>query len=124
MTDPQVISMPGGEKMAVVPLEEYKRLSRNAEELSDLRAYDEAAQRLAAGQEEMLPSQFAERILGGESAVRVWREFRQISVKELARRAGISGSYLSQIESGSRTGALPTMKSLAQALNLDIGDLA
>lgn len=124
MTDPQVISTPGGEKMAVLPLEEYMRLCRNVEELADLRAYDEATQRLATGQDEMLPARFAERILEGESAVRVWREFRQLSTKELARRADISASYLSQIESGSRAGALSTMKSLAQALELDLNDLA
>ncbi|MCY4156874.1 MAG: helix-turn-helix transcriptional regulator [Gammaproteobacteria bacterium] len=93
-------------------------------ELADLRAYDEAAQRLAAGQDEMLPAQFAERILEGESAIRVWREFRRINAKELSRQVGISRAYLSQIENGSRAGALPTMKALAQALNLDLGDLA
>ncbi len=124
MSEAQVISTPGGEKMAVVPLAEYRQLLHSAEELADLRAYDEVARRLAAGQDEMLPAQFAERILEGESAIRVWREFRQISAKELSRQAGISAAYLSQIENGSRAGALPTMKALAQALNLDLSDLA
>ena len=123
MTDPQIINTPAGEEMAVLPLEEYKRLLRSAEELVDIRSYDEAIQRLAGGQDEMLPAEFADRIIDRESAVRVWREYRKLSVKDLARRAKISASYLSQIEGGSRAGSLPTMKALAEALCLDLDDL-
>lgn len=124
MSDPQIISTPAGEQMAVLPLEEYRHLLRSAEELTDIRAYDSAIERLAKGQDEMIPAEFAHRILEGESAVRVWREYRGLSVKELAHQANISASYLSQIEGGSRAGSLLTMKALAQALNLDIDDLA
>ncbi len=123
MSDPQIISTPAGEQMAVLPLEEYRQLLRSAEELTDIRAYDRAIEQLAKGQDEMVPSGFAHRILEGESAVRVWREYRKLSVKELARKADISASYLSQIEGGSRVGSLPTMKALAQALDLELADL-
>lgn len=124
MSDPQIISTPAGDQMAVLPLEEYRHLLRSAEELTDIRAYDRAVERLAKGHDEMIPSEFAHRILEGESAVRVWREYRKLSVKELARQANISASYLSQIEGGSRAGSLPTMKALAQALQLNLADLA
>lgn len=123
MSDPQIISTPAGERMAVLPLEEYRHLLRSAQELRDIRAYDRAIEQLAEGQDEMIPSEFADRILEGESAVRVWREYRKLSVKELAGQANISASYLSQIEGGSRAGSLPTMKALALALNLDLDDL-
>ena len=123
MSDPQIISTPAGERMAVLPLEEYRHLLRSAEELSDIRTYDRAIEQLAKGQDEMIPSEFADRILEGESAVRVWREYRKLSVKELAGQANISASYLSQIEGGSRAGSLPTMKALALALHLDLDDL-
>lgn len=123
MSDPQIISTPAGEQMAVLPLEEYRHLLRSAEELTDVRAFDRAIERLANGQDEIIPSAFADRILDGENAVRVWREYRKLSVKELARRASISASYLSQIEGGSRAGSLPTMKALAKALDLDLTDL-
>ena len=123
MSDPQIISTPAGERMAVLPLEEYRHLLRSAEELRDIRTYDRAIEQLAKGQDEMIPSDFADRILEGESAVRVWREYRKLSVKELAGQANISASYLSQIEGGSRAGSLPTMKALALALHLDLDDL-
>ena len=123
MSDPQIISTPAGERMAILPLEEYRHLLRSTEELSDIRAYDRAIEQLAKGQDEMIPSEFADRILEGESAVRVWREYRKMSVKELAGQANISASYLSQIEGGSRSGSLPTMKALAKALRLKLADL-
>ncbi len=123
MTDPQIIKTPAGEEMAVLPLAEYKRLLQSAEESVDIRAFDKAIQRLSSGQDEMIPAEFADRILDGESPVRAWREYRKLSVKELARQANISASYLSQIEGGSRAGSLPTMKALAEALCLDLDDL-
>ena len=123
MTDPQIIKTPAGEEMAVLPLAEYKRLLQSAEESVDIRAFDKAIQRLSSGQDEMIPAEFADRILDGESPVRAWREYRKLSVKELARQANISASYLSQIEGGSRAGSLPTMKALAGALCLDLDDL-
>ena len=123
MSDPQIISTPTGERMAVLPLEEYRHLIRSAKELADIRAYDRAIEQLAKGQDELIPSEFADRILEGESAIRIWREYRKLSVKELAGQANISASYLSQIEGGSRAGSVPTMKALAQALDLDLADL-
>ena len=105
MTHPQMINTP------------------TEEDLRDIRAYDLAIEQLAKGQDEMIPSEFADRILEGESDVRVWREYRKLSVKELAGQANISASYLSQIEGGSRAGSLPTMKALALALHLDLDDL-
>lgn len=123
MSDPQIIDTPAGERMAILPLEEYRLLLRSAEELSDIRAYDRAVEQLAKDRDEMIPPEFADRVLEGESAVRVWREYRNLSVKKLAGQANISASYLSQIEGGSRSGSLPTMKALAQALDLDLADL-
>ena len=123
MRQPQVIATPAGERMVVIPLADYRQLCQAAEDLHDIRAYDAAKQRLAAGRDEFIPAEFAERILDGESPVRVWRECRGVSVRELAARATISAAYLSQIEGGSRNGSLATMKALAGALSLELDDL-
>ncbi len=123
MSHPQIIDTPGGERMVVLPLSEYEQLCAAAEDLMDVQAYDKAKQRLAAGEDEMVPAAFADRILDGENKVRVWREYRTLSVKELAERAEISAAYLSQIENGDREGSVSTMKALAAALSLDLDDL-
>ena len=72
----------------------------------------------------MIPAEFGDRILGDESPVRVWREYRGLSIKQLAASAQISPAYLSQIEGGSRNGSLSTVKALAEGLGLDVDDLS
>lgn len=123
MPPAQVIDTPGGERMVVLPLKDHERLCAAAEDLADMRAYDRAKQGLAAGTDELIPADFGDRILDGESPVRVWREYRGLSVKQLAAGAQISAAYLSQIEGGSRNGSVSTMKALAKCLSLDVDDL-
>ena len=123
MPPAQMIDTPGGERMVVLPLKDYERLCAAAEDLADMWAYDRSKQSLAAGTDELIPAEFGDRILDGESPVRVWREYRGLSVKQLAAGAQISAAYLSQIEGGSRNGSLSTMKALAKCLSLDVDDL-
>ena len=123
MPRPQIIETPKGERMVVLPLKEYERLRDAAENFDDVRAFDEAKRRLTTGEDELIPAKFADRIFNGESPVRVWRNYRGLSVKELAKRAKISAAYLSQIEGGSREGSISTMKALAATLSLEIDDL-
>jgi DNA-binding XRE family transcriptional regulator len=123
MNKPTIITTPNGDRMAVIPVEEYERLVEAAEETTDVRAYDEAKRRLASGQDEMLPSAMVNRILDGENALRVWREHRGLTLKELADKAQVSAPFLSQIEKGQREGSVETMRKLADALKISVDDL-
>lgn len=117
------ITTPGGEDLVLLPREEYERLVEAAEDLADIAAYDEAKRRLAAGEDEMVPAAIARRLLGDEHPVRVWRDHRGLTVKDLAEAALISPSYLSQIETGRREGTLETMARIARVLRIDLDDL-
>ena len=121
--DPQIIVTDKGERMVVLSLGEYERLVAAAEEAADLRAYDEARARLAAGRDELVPEDVASRLLDGENPVRVWRRYRGKTQAELAAAAGLSAPYLSQIESGRRSAAADTLKRLADALGVAVDDL-
>ena len=96
--------------------------SEAADDAADVRAYDRAKQRLASGEAEMVPAEFVNRILDGENKIRVWREFRGMTARELAAKADISEDHLSQIEGGERDG-VETIKRIAAALRLDVDDL-
>lgn len=123
MGPPQIIETSTGEKLAVIPLEEYRRLVDAAEDAADQGAYDEAKRRLASGEDELVPEPFAGRLLNGESPVRVWRELRGMTPGELADAAGISAAFLSQIEGGRREGRVATLKAIAAALRVSLDDL-
>jgi transcriptional regulator with XRE-family HTH domain len=63
------------------------------------------------------------RILDGENALRVWREYRGLTVKQLADKAGVSAPFVSQIETGQREGSIETMRKLAGVLKVSLDDL-
>ena len=92
--------------------------------LDDVKAYDEAKRRLAAGEDELVPAEIVDRLLSGENPVRVWREHRGLKAQTLAERSRISAAYLSQIEGGQRDGSFETMRRIAEALQVSLDDLA
>jgi DNA-binding XRE family transcriptional regulator len=112
-----------GEAYVALTRAAYEKLVEAAEDAADLRAIAQFERRLAAGEEEFVPSEMVDRILAGENRVRVWREHRGLSVSALAEKAGIAQPYLSQIETGKREGTLQTMKKIADALKLTVDDL-
>ena len=99
-------------------------LQEALEDLEDIAAIDAFERRKAAGAAVMIPAEYANRILDGENKVRVLREFRGLPSGDLAAKAGISPSYLSQIESGARAGTVDVFRRIATALDLSIDDIA
>ena len=118
----QVIEKGGKPEWAVIPYQDYERLLEEAEMAQDIRAYDEAKKSIAEG-EELVPSEVTYAILDGANPVRVWREHRGLTQKQLAQAAGISVAYLSQIESGKRVGSTGVLATLAKRLARSLDDL-
>jgi DNA-binding XRE family transcriptional regulator len=124
MAPVQYITTPTGGRMVVLPEAEYKKLAEAAKDAADAEAVREFNARLAASEEELMPAEFANRIIDGENKIRVWREFRAITARDLAEKAEISASFLSQIENGERDGSFETIKKIAAALRISVSDLA
>ncbi len=118
----QVILKEGKPEYAVIPYEDYVRLLEEAEMLGDIRDYDAAVEAIGRG-EELIPSEVVYALLDGANPIRVWREYRGSSQGALAAAVGISPSYLSQLESGKRTGTAEVLSAIARALNVDLDDL-
>jgi DNA-binding XRE family transcriptional regulator len=119
----QIITTPNGERMIVLSEAEYERLVDRLEDAEDIATIRRFEQKLAAGEEEMIPAEYVYRMLEGENPVAVWREYRGLTAKALAETAGITQAYLSQIETGKRDGTVGTMKKIAEALKVTIDDL-
>ncbi|MGH2341867.1 helix-turn-helix domain-containing protein [Segnochrobactraceae bacterium EtOH-i3] len=124
----QFITTPSGERLVVLPENEYNDLVKIAdgamEDAADSAAYARFLAREAAGETEMIPAEIVNRLLAGENPVRVWRSHRGLTVTELAEKAGVAQPYLSQIETGKRDGTLETMRRIAAALGVTLDDLA
>ena len=91
--------------------------------LQDVRDYDMAIEAIERGEEELIPGEVVYAILDGENPIRVWREYRGLTQKQLAEAANISKPYLSQLETGKRTGTAEVLTAVAYALNLSLDDI-
>ncbi|MBL6935047.1 MAG: helix-turn-helix transcriptional regulator [Alphaproteobacteria bacterium] len=125
----------------------FQRLADNADAMAkDFRAasdavmemthrddaeYDEDAEDLAAHRaaltghppEDFLSGDEVLRMVRGESPLVVWREHRNMTATALAKAAGVSPGYFSEIENGKKPGSAKAWKSLAKALNLTVDDI-
>lgn len=122
MLTPQVIKRNGETAFAVIPWDEWVRVSRLAglAEKTDEQLYREAVARIDSGKEQVWPSTLVDRLLADQSAVKVFREHRGLTQAALAAKAGIGAPYLAQIEQGVRRGSLKTLRRLAAALAVDL----
>ena len=118
-TQVQVIERDGVPEYAVVPFEDFEEMSRLSEQMRDIQAYDAAMDDPG----DALPHELMTRLVDGESPLRIWREHRQLTQVELARRAGIDKTYLSQIEDGHKPGSVAVLAKLASALGVEVDDL-
>ncbi len=111
-------------EMITIPLDEYQALRHAAEELDDLRAFDRAKGALDAGEDELFPAETLNRLLAGESPLRVWRELRGLTQSGLASTSGVNRVQIADIEAGRRKGSIETARKLADTLGVAIDDLA
>ena len=113
----------GMTETVTIPKDEYLRLKAIEEDMADLHSATETLERIKAGTEELIPAAVVDRLLDGHAPLTVWREHRQLSQAELARRSDVNRVQIIDIEAGRKTGSVTTLKKLAVALGVDLDDL-
>jgi ribosome-binding protein aMBF1 (putative translation factor) len=73
--------------------------------------------------QEAIPDEVVGRLIDGENPVRVWREYRGLSLRALAERTDASPSALSDIETGKSAGRPGTLQRVARVLGVGLDDL-
>jgi DNA-binding XRE family transcriptional regulator len=111
-------------EMVTVSRREYDRLRAAAEDMADLQAYDRAKAAMRTGEEELVPARFANRLLDGESPVRVYRDLRGLTQAALAEKAGVNRVTVAELETGRKQGSVTTLQRVADALAVTLDDLA
>jgi DNA-binding XRE family transcriptional regulator len=119
----QIIERDGKPEWAVLPYEEYLQLLDQSELLEDIRDFDSINAAIDRGEEELIPAEVIYAILDGENPIKVWREYRELTQQQLADTAGISKPYLSQIETGKRTGTTEILSAIAKALDVSLNEV-
>jgi ribosome-binding protein aMBF1 (putative translation factor) len=79
--------------------------------------------RIETANDEFIPWEMHKRLSGGESAVRVWREHRGLSLRKLSEAARTPEQQLVVLEAGGAEPGLRVMARIARALGLEVDDL-
>jgi hypothetical protein len=113
----------GKGEIAILPRKEYEALAAKAREADEnigtARLVARARKEIAAGAP-LIPKEFVDRIANGESALRVLREWRDVTQLYLSSKTGIGQGYLSDLENGRRKGTAAALKKIAEALKLPL----
>jgi len=108
---------------AVVPMDDYMLMSSLKEDYDNVLSIAKAKQEIAQGDDELIPFEIIEKLASGESKLKVWREYRGLTPKELSEKTKISVSVISKIENNKQSIDLAKMKKLVAVLSLDYDDL-
>ncbi len=115
----QIIEKDGVPEFVVLPFAEYENLMNIAEEKFD------AADVLAFREngEQTFPGEVLDSLLAGNSPIKVFRKYRNMTQGELAKSIGKSLTYIAKLEAGDRKGSVDVLSNIAEALNVDLDQL-
>lgn len=112
----QVLKKDGKPEFAVLPISEYRDLVKRLEELEDSR--DMRDYRANPG--EAFPAAVVNQLIEGAVPLKVFREYRGMTLEALGLACGVSAAALSQIENAKREPSVGLLKKLSQALRVDV----
>jgi len=118
----QIIKHNGTPEYAIIPFDEWEKITSRMEDLEDIRDARNISAAIAAGVE-TFPADFVKRLSSGESCLKVWREYRKLTLSKLAKACGVSIPAISQIENDKRTPSVDLLIKLSKALCCDMEDL-
>ncbi len=114
MNKPQFIKSSSGETLVVLSEADYEALLDSADAAHAQRSM-EAVRR---GDMPVLAADEVDAFLAAPTPLAFWRNKRKLTQTNLAKRVGISQSYLAGLEKGSRKGDPALFLKLARALNV------
>ncbi len=113
----QIIQQDGQPAFAVIPYAEWEAILDRLEDIED------RADAAAVRDEETFPIEFVERCLSDAPPLKVWREYRGLTLQALADQCGVTRQMLSMLERGKTRPSAALLGRLAVALRCDMEDL-
>ncbi|WP_316228130.1 MULTISPECIES: helix-turn-helix transcriptional regulator [unclassified Bradyrhizobium] len=120
---PVMTKSPKGDDIVILSRKEYDQLVAAAnEDAADAETLRRSIARVESGEEETFTSDEVDAFLA-KTPLAFFRKKRGLSQDELAKRAGITQGYLSEIEVGRKSGDVQTLRKLADALRVTLDSL-
>jgi DNA-binding XRE family transcriptional regulator len=111
--------------LSVADYEALVAAAEDAVDVASLHAAEAKEQELgtAAARADNLSDDAVGRLLSGEHPITIWREHRGLTVSALAEAAGVSRSYLAEIEAAKKPGSIQAFRRIASTLGVAVDDL-
>jgi hypothetical protein len=110
-------------EVAILPRKDYEALAAKAAEADEdsgtARLVARTRKEIAAGAP-LIPKAIVDRIAKGENALRVLREWRDVTQLYLSSQTAIGQGYISDLETGRRKGTTAALKKIAAVLNVPL----
>jgi len=110
-------------EVAILPRKDYEALAAKAQEADEdigtVRLVARARKEIVAGAP-LIPKEIVDRIITGENALRVLREWRGKTQLDISYKTNIGQGYISDLENGRRKGATVALKKIADALKVPL----
>jgi ribosome-binding protein aMBF1 (putative translation factor) len=121
---PVMTKSPKGDDIVILSRKEYDQLVAAAnEDAADAETLRRSIARVESGEEETFTSAEVDAFLAAKTPLAFFRKKRGLSQDDLAKRAGITQGYLSEIEVGRKSGDVQTLRKLADALKVTLDSL-
>jgi DNA-binding XRE family transcriptional regulator len=121
---PVMTKGPQGDDIVILSRKEYDQLIAAAnEDATDVETLRRSIARVESGEEETFSSAEVDAFLAAKTPLAFFRKKRGVSQDELAKRAGITQGYLSEIKVGRKSGDVRTLRKLADALKVTLDSL-
>src|ERR1700704_329935 len=117
---PVMTKSPKGDDIVILSRKEYDQLVVAANEDA---ANAAVARKAIARHEETISEAELDELLAAKTPLAFWRKKRGMTQAELAKAAGIAQGFLSEIESGLKTGDITVLQRIAAALEISLVDL-
>jgi len=115
-----ILDEAGEKSFVIIPVKRFKALKATAQRSHD---FKQLSQLLGKDTVDLTPAEVVREVADGSHPVRAWRKYKKLKAVELARQAGISPAYLSEIETGKKDGTFKTMSAIAICLGVTLDDL-
>ena len=121
--NPQTIKSPSGEELVILSKAEFDALLRAAsdsiEDDDDAAIFDQRMADLNSGLDERLPPEVTAAALSGDTLLRALRRWKDVTQLYIAHKTGLTQGYISDLDSGRKTGAPETLRQIAAVLEVD-----
>jgi DNA-binding XRE family transcriptional regulator len=121
---PVMTKGPQGDDIVILSRKEYDQLiAATNEDAADAEILRRSIARVKSGEEETFTSAEVDAFLAAKTPLAFFRKKRGISQDTLAKQAGITQGYLSEIEIGRKSGDVQTLRKIADVLKVSLDAL-